>query len=136
MQDQHPARATIIPVICSSDKSHLTNFPGDQHGWPLYLTIGIIQNTIHWSPKKRAWILIRLIPCPAKGAKTINEAWHSVVGPVLSPLQNLDITGSGMKWHCSDGFQRQCHPLFAALVGDYPQQVVIAHVACGSCPMC
>jgi len=39
-QDQPPARVTIVPVICASDKTHLTNFSGDQHAWPLYLTIG------------------------------------------------------------------------------------------------
>ena len=41
-QDQLPAGATIVPVICASDKTHLTNFSGDQHAWPLYLTIGNI----------------------------------------------------------------------------------------------
>ena len=30
-QDQRPAGATIVPVICASDKTHLTNFSGDQH---------------------------------------------------------------------------------------------------------
>jgi len=37
--DQLPAGATIVPVICASDKTHLTNFSDDQHAWPLYLTI-------------------------------------------------------------------------------------------------
>jgi len=55
---------------------------------------------------------------------------------VLSPLRNLDITGLGSKWNCADGFQRQCYPLLAAWVGDYPEQVMIAQVSYGSCPMC
>jgi hypothetical protein len=38
-QDQLPAGAAIVPVICASQKTHLTNISGDQHGWPLYLTI-------------------------------------------------------------------------------------------------
>jgi len=41
-QDQLPAGATIVPVIFASDKTHLTNFSGDQHAWPLYRTIGNI----------------------------------------------------------------------------------------------
>ena len=41
-QDQPHAGATIVPVICASDKTHLTNFSGAQHAWPLYLTIGNI----------------------------------------------------------------------------------------------
>jgi hypothetical protein len=135
-QDQLPAGATIVPVICASDKTHLTNFSGDQHAWPLYLTIGNIQKDIRRTPKKRAWILVGLIPCPPKGAKNTDEAWHSAVGTVLSPLRNLDITGPGLKWNCADGFQRQCYPLLAAWVGDYPEQVLIAQVSYGSCPMC
>jgi len=30
-QDQLPAGVTIVPVICASDKTHLTNFSGDKH---------------------------------------------------------------------------------------------------------
>jgi hypothetical protein len=55
---------------------------------------------------------------------------------VLSQLRRLDITGPGLKWDCADGFQRQCYPLLAAWVGDYLEQVMIAQVSYGSCPMC
>jgi hypothetical protein len=52
-QYQLPAGATIVPVICASDKTHLTNFSGYQHAWPLYLTIRNIQKDIRSTPKKR-----------------------------------------------------------------------------------
>jgi len=55
---------------------------------------------------------------------------------VLSPLQNLGITGRGLKWNCADGFQRQCYPLLAAWVGDCPEQVMIAQLSYSSFPMC
>jgi len=55
---------------------------------------------------------------------------------VLSELRHLDITGLGLKWDCADGFQRQCYPLLAARVRDYPEQVMIAQVSYTSCPMC
>jgi len=125
-----------VPVICASNNTHLTNFSDDQHAWPLYLTIGNIRNNIHRTPKKRAWILVGLIPCPPKGAKNIEEACNSAFGTVLSQLRHLDITGPGLKWDCADGFQRQCYPLLAAWVGDYPDQVMVAQVSYGSCPMC
>jgi len=125
-QDQLPAEATIVPVICASDKTHFTNFSGDQHAWPLYLTIINIGKDISSTPKNRAWILVGQIPSPQKGAKETDEAWHSAVGTVLSPLRNLDITGHGLKWDCTDGFQRKCYPLLAAWVGDYPEQVMVA----------
>jgi hypothetical protein len=104
-QDQLPAGATIEPVICASDKTYLTNSSGDEHAWPLYLTIGNIQKDICHTPRKRVWIHPGLIPCPPKGAKNIDEAWHSAVGTVLSQLWHLDITGPGLKWDCADGFQ-------------------------------
>jgi len=135
-QDQLPAGATIVPVICASDKIQLTNFSSDQQAWSLYLTIGNIRKDFCRTPTKRAWILVGLIPCPPKGAKNTDEAWHSTVGTVLSPLRNLDITGPGLKWDCADGFQRQCYPLLAAWVGDYLEQVMVAQVSYGSYPMC
>jgi len=58
-----------------------------------------------------------------------------MVGTVLSPLQNLDITGPGLKWDCADGFKRQCYPLLAAWVRDYPEQVLVAQVSYASCPI-
>jgi hypothetical protein len=67
--NQLPAGATIVPVIFASDKTHLTNFSGDQHAWPLFLMIGKIRKDIRLTPRKRAWILIGLIPCPSKGTK-------------------------------------------------------------------
>jgi len=120
----------------ASDKTHLTNFSGDQHAWPLFLTSGNIQKDISRKPKKCAWIHIRLIPWPPKGAKNTDEAWHNVVGTVLSPLRNIDITGPGLKCDWADGFQRQCYPLLAAWVGDYPEQVTVAQVSYGPCPTC
>jgi hypothetical protein len=63
-QHQLPAGAMIWPVICASHKTHLTNFSGDQHAWPLYFTIGNIRKHIHRTPTKRAWILVGLIHVP------------------------------------------------------------------------
>jgi len=113
-QDQLPAGATIVPVICASDQTHLNNFLGTQHAWPRYLTISNIQMDIHWKLEMFAWILIGLIPCPPKRTTNIEDAWHSSVGTVLSQLRHLVITGPGLKWVCPDGFQRQCYPLLAA----------------------
>jgi len=136
VQDQLPTGATIVPVIYASDKTHCTNFSGDHHAWPLYLTIGNTGKDICRTPKNGAWILVGLIRCPPKDAKNIAKAWHSAVGTVLSQLRRLDITGSGLTWDCADGFQRQCYPLLAAWVGDHLEQVMSAQVSYGSCPMC
>jgi len=125
-----------VPVICASDKTHLTNFWGDQHAWPLYLTMGNIRKDIRRTPQKLSWILVGLIPGPPKGAKNADEAWHSAVATVLSPLRNLDITGPGLKWNCANEFRRRCYLHLAAWVGDHPEQVMLAQVSYGCCPMC
>jgi len=124
-----------VPVIWESDKTHLTNFSGDQHAWPLYLTISNIRKDICHTPEQHAWILVGLIPCHPNGANNTDEAWHSTVGTVLSPLRNLDITGPSLKWDYADGFPRQCYPLLAAWVGNHLGQVMVAQGSYGSCPM-
>jgi hypothetical protein len=125
-----------VPVICAFNHTHLTNFSGDQHAWLQYLTIGNIRKDICRTPTTLAWILVGLIPCHPNGAKNSDNAWHSTVRTVLSQLRHLDITGPGLKWDCADGFQRQCYPLMATWVGDYLEQVIIAQVSYGSCPIC
>jgi len=69
-------------------------------------------------------------------SQNANEAWHSMVRTVLSPLRNLDITGPSLKGNCADGFHTQCYPILAAWVGDYPEQVMVALVPDGSCLIC
>jgi len=135
-QDQLPPGATIVTVIRVSDKTHLTDFPGIQHAWPLDFTIGNSRTDISRTPEKCSWILVVLIPGPPESAKNTDEALHSAVGKVLSALRNLDIFGTGLTWDSADGFQRQCDPILAAWVGDYPGQLMVAQVSDGSCPMC
>jgi len=134
--DQPPAGATIVPFICASDKTHLTIFPHNQHAWPLFPTISNIRKDIRQTPKKKPGLLFGPIPYPPKGAKSTEVAWHSTVGTVLFSLRNLDVTGPRLKWNCADIFHRQCYPVLAAWVRDYPEQVIIAPVSYGSCPVC
>jgi len=135
-QDRLPAGATIVPVICASDKTHLTNFSRDQHAWLLYLTIGNIPKGICRTANTRTWILVWLIPCPPKGAKNIDEVSHSAVRTALSQLCHLELTDPGLKWDCADGFQRHFYHLLPAWVGDNPEQVMVPQGSYGSCPMC
>jgi len=103
-QDLLPAWVTIVPGICASDKTHLTNSSGDQYAWLLYLTIGNIQKDICSTPKMGAWILVGLIPRPPEGVIITDNVWHSAVGTMVSPLRNLDRTGPGLKSNFADGF--------------------------------
>jgi len=126
----------IVPVNFTSDKPHLTNFFGDQHARPLYLTFVHTQADIHQPPKNGPSILVGLNPCSPKGAKSTDEAWHSAVGTELSPLRIIDITGPGSKSISADGSRSQCYLLVAAYVGDHLEQVMVAQVSYGKCPVC
>lgn len=61
-----PEAATVIPIICVSDGTHLTNFAGDKKAWPVYLTIANIPSKIRNKPTNMAIILIALLPIPPK----------------------------------------------------------------------
>jgi len=109
--DTHKQLSTgglIVAVICASDKTHLINFLGDQHTTPLYCKIGNFWKHNCCTPKKRAWILVGLILYFLDGTKNIDEGWNSMVDTVLSHFRNLDITGTGLKWDCANGFHWQC----------------------------
>ena len=68
--------------------------------------IANIWNDIHRRPQMHACILIGLIPCPPKGDKNIEEAWHSPAWTLRSQYRNLDITERDFKLDYADGFQR------------------------------
>ena len=101
--NQVAAGGTVVPVICASDITDLTNSLGDYHGWQRDFTIGNIRKDIGRTPKKCAWCLIGLISCRLKSCKNRDDAGHSEVGIVLSPLPNLDITRAGFTWNRADG---------------------------------
>jgi len=68
--------------------------------------------------------------------KNPKKAWYNTVGTVLCPVRKLDISGPDLRWDCADEFERQCFPLLAYHVRDYPDEVIVAQVSYGSCPMC
>jgi len=87
-------------------------------------------------PKTCSWVNTWLIPSAPKDTNNIPEAGQPVIWTVLSPLSNLDISGPSFKRNCADGFLRQWYPMWAAWVREYPEQVIVALVSYGSCPMC
>ncbi|KAF8544165.1 hypothetical protein BDD12DRAFT_724613 [Trichophaea hybrida] len=46
-----PAGDTVVPLICSSNETHLTNHSGDMNGWPINLTLRNIHTSIRTHPK-------------------------------------------------------------------------------------
>ncbi|KAI0054953.1 hypothetical protein BV25DRAFT_1816322 [Artomyces pyxidatus] len=133
-----PSR-TIIPVIISSDKTQLTLFR-NKSAYPVYLTIGNIPKDIRRKPSRSAQILIGYLPTSRlthiKNADTRRRAlanlFHACVRKILAPLEQAGLHGIPMA--SGDGVIRRCHPIFAAFVGDYPEQCLVVGCKNMECP--
>lgn len=53
---------------------------------------------------------------------------------ILQPLQSAGKTGVQMA--SGDGVVHHCHPIFAAHIGDYPEQILVTGVKTGECLCC
>ena len=51
---------------------------------------------------------------------------------ILEPLRR--VAKEGVVMTSGDGLQRRCHPILAAFVGDYPEQILVTGVKYGLCP--
>lgn len=59
-----PAGTTLLSVVLASDKTHLTNFSGDQNMHAVYMSIGNIQKDVRNKVSRRAWVLLAKLPTP------------------------------------------------------------------------
>ena len=69
-QKKFPNGATLVPLIHSSDKTHLTQLHGDVKVWPVYLTIGNLDPEIRRDVKSPGTLLLGFLPhIPKKAIK-------------------------------------------------------------------
>lgn len=132
--------ATIIPVIISSDKTQLTVFR-NKSAYPVYITIGNIPKDIRRKPSRQAQILLGYLPVTSlkhiKNAdvrrRALSNLFHSCMRMAVSPMKVPGREGENMA--SGDGVVRRCHPILAAAIWDYPEQVQGALVKTGECPL-
>ncbi|KAH8100148.1 hypothetical protein BXZ70DRAFT_894126 [Cristinia sonorae] len=133
--------ATIVPIIISSDKTRLTNFKG-KTAYPVYLTIGNIPKEVRRKPSLHSQILLAYLPVTRlehiKNKKSRRRVqvnlFHTCMGRILRPLERAGLHGEEMA--SGDGVVRRCHTIFAAHIGDYPEQVLATGTKYGDCPSC
>ncbi|KAJ3720606.1 hypothetical protein C8R42DRAFT_582482 [Lentinula raphanica] len=133
--------ATIIPVILSSDKTQITLFR-NKSAYPVYLTIGNLPKEIRRKPSQQGQILLAYLPTSrlehitnkASRRRTIANLFHACMGELLKPMKHAGLEGVVMR--SGDGVERRCHPILAAYVGDYPEQVLVTTAYSGDCPVC
>lgn len=119
---------TIVPVIISSDKTRLTKFKG-KDAYPVYLTIGNLPKEIRRKVSHQGQILLAYLPTThlehiknkSARRRTAANLYHSCMSKILEPLREPGRVGVEMS--SGDGAVRRCHTIFAAHVGDYPEQV-------------
>ncbi|KAG9123650.1 hypothetical protein FRC07_014386 [Ceratobasidium sp. 392] len=137
-----PHGATVVPLILSSDKTHLTNYSGNKEAWPIYLTLGNIPKATRRCISSRATVLIGYLPvsklkCFTKGeARQQAKHWlfHTAVGKIMKSLETAGT--EGVEVECSDGWVRRCYPVLGAYVADQPEQCMIACCAQSHCASC
>ncbi|THU80703.1 hypothetical protein K435DRAFT_695144 [Dendrothele bispora CBS 962.96] len=140
LEDDTPG-ATVIPVIISSDKTQVTLFR-NKSAYPVYLTIGNLPKEIRRKPSQQGQILLAYLPTSrlehiknkAARKRTVNNLFHSCMKDLLAPLKKAGLEGICMK--SGDGVVRRCHPILAAYVGDYPEQILVTTGYYGDCPSC
>lgn len=133
--------ATIVPIIISSDKTQLTLFR-NKSAYPVYLTIGNLPKEIRRKPSRQGQILLAYLPTTrlehitnkAARRRTLTNLFHSCMARITAPLKAAGINGIEMR--SGDGVTRRCHPIFAAYVGDYPEQILVTGGYTGDCPVC
>lgn len=60
--------------------------------------------------------------------------FHASMKYILSPLKEAGI--EGVRMVSGDNVACRCHPIFAAYVGDYPEQCLVTGAFNGDCPIC
>ena len=128
---------TIIPIILTSDKTHLSG-SGKVKAWPVMMTIGNISNDVRFVPGKHCAQLIILLPL-IKGKSSLVLSWlegietyystsdtdwrnwhrsviHSVLRSVLAPIETIMRKGKLM--NCADGATRHCFPILYQYIAD------------------
>ncbi|KIM35645.1 hypothetical protein M413DRAFT_20740 [Hebeloma cylindrosporum] len=133
--------ATIIPIIISTDKTQSTLFR-NKSAYPLYMTIGNIPKEIRRKPSSRAYVLLAYLPTTRLEAETnqaarrrlLGNLYHACMSKILEPLREAG--QSGILMTSGDGSVRRNHPILAAFIGDYPEQVLTTCTKTGECPTC
>jgi hypothetical protein len=90
-QEKLPLGATLVPLICGSDKTLLTTMAGNQSVWPVYITIGNLSKRIRQTPSSNAVLLLALLPKFPKGYQASNtrKGFHKALTLIFNHIKDL-----------------------------------------------
>ncbi|KZT50024.1 hypothetical protein CALCODRAFT_417573, partial [Calocera cornea HHB12733] len=140
-QAKLPPGATIVPLIVSTDKTLLTQQTGDRYGYPIYLSIGNLPLHVRKAPSQRGMLLLGYLPTNKLSNVDLSEenakvARHRLVHHCLAHIFKGIISPAteGVKLHSGDGSIRNCYPILAAWMADYPEQCLLTCTRYLRCP--
>lgn len=106
------------------------------------MTIGNIPKHIRRKPSRQAQVLLGYLPTAklehitnkAARRRSLANLFHACMSVIMGPLEQAGVEGINIK----DGFGvvRRGHPILAAYIGDYPEQVLVTGVKTTDCPAC
>ncbi|KAG8722129.1 hypothetical protein FRC09_006757 [Ceratobasidium sp. 395] len=126
--------ATVIAIIISSDKTHLSEMSGNKQAWPVYISIGNISKDLRRKPSQQGMMLLGYVPVTGLTGEEGWQFYHDCVAAMLRPLREAGTNGVEMK--CADGGVRLCFPILAAFIGDWQDQTLVACSLDNRCPVC
>jgi len=150
MQNRHPLGATIVPLICGSDETPLTNFSSHQKAWLIYRTFGNIDSSLgnKYSNLALVSLAFHLVPPKFQHNSASNDQVQSdidkqvlsdIAGIVLEPVRRFPKGGdiiSGAQWPCSDSTMRHCWPILGSWWADHMEDANLMGVKYNACPKC
>ncbi|THU77673.1 hypothetical protein K435DRAFT_824275 [Dendrothele bispora CBS 962.96] len=134
--------AMLVPIILGSDKTTVSVATGNTEYYPLYLSIGNVQNNIRRA-HRNAVIPIGFLAIPKSDRKYDNDPdfrrfkkklYHASITAILQSLKPAMSTPIVRR--CPDGYYRRVMYDLAAYIADYPEQVYLAGTVQDWCPKC
>ncbi|KAI0091143.1 hypothetical protein BDY19DRAFT_984133 [Irpex rosettiformis] len=115
---------------------------GGKSMYPVYITIGNIPKQLRRKVSQQTQILLAYLPT-TRLEHIINEAakrrmvlniLHTALREILRPLHKAGLDGLNMT--TGHGMTHRTHPILAAHVGDYMENIAIVGCKMGECPRC
>jgi Plavaka transposase len=106
------------------------------------MTIGNIPKHIRRKPSRQAQVLLGYLPTSklehitnkAARRRSLANLFHACLSVIMGPLEVAGVKGITVK--DGSGVVRRGHPILAAYIGDYPEQVLVTCVKSTDCPTC
>ncbi|ETW85213.1 hypothetical protein HETIRDRAFT_414303 [Heterobasidion irregulare TC 32-1] len=132
----------FVPIIPGSDKTTVSVATSQNEYYPLYGSIGNVHNHVRGA-HRNALVLISFLAVPKTEQKYSNSAlfrkfqrqlFHSSLSAILQCLKLVMTTPEVTR--CWDGHYRRVIYGLGLYIADYPEQVLLACIVQGWCPIC